>query len=397
MISTMRILIVHNKYLCPGGEDEVVKSEQNMLERFGNAVLLYERSNQEIKSYAFMKKIKFFLKDIYSSQVIFRDIQSVLKKFKPDIVHIHNTFSVIGNSIYRACQEEKIPIVQTLHNYRFLCPIGVFYRKGNICEDCTTKGKKSAVINRCWKNSYLLSGLLVNTIKNAYEKINFSDIVSQFIVPTRFSQEKYVKNGWDPKKLSIKSNFLSTDLQALPKRGNYALFVGSLQSYKGVELLVKAFGKLGRGFPLKIIGDGPLKSKVEESVHQFDGEYLGQQEWQNTIRYIQHAKFLILPSTCYEVSPRVIIEAFACGVPVVVSNIGGMAEAVTDGKTGSHFKVNNSDDLAQKAKYMFENDEGNILMGHNARLEYEQKYTVEKNYSALISIYQKVIMNFNTR
>lgn len=393
----MRILIVHNKYLCPGGEDEVVKSEQNMLERFGNTVLLYERSNHEIKSYGLMKKIRFFFKDIYVSQTVFQDIQSVLKRFKPDIIHIHNTFSVIGNSIYRAGQEAGIPVVQTLHNYRFLCPIGVFYRGGIICEDCTTKGKKSAVINRCWKNSYLLSGLLVNTINNAYEKINFSDIVGQFIVPTKFSQEKYVKNGWDPKKLSIKSNFLSTDLRALPKRGDYALFVGSLQSYKGVELLVTAFRKLGRGFPLKIIGDGPLRNIVEESVHQIDSEYLGQQKWQDTIRYIQQAKFLILPSTCYEVSPRVIIEAFACGVPVVVSNIGGMAEAVTHGKTGFHFKVNDSDDLAEKAKHMFEHSEDNRGMGHNARLEYEQKYTVEKNYSVLMSIYQQVLTSFRAR
>lgn len=393
----MRILIVHNKYLCPGGEDEVVKSEQHMLESFGHTVLLYERSNQEIKSYGLMKKIKFFLKDIYSSQLIFQDVQSVLKTFKPDIIHIHNTFSVIGNAIYRACKEAGIPVVQTLHNYRFLCPIGVFYRRGVICEDCTSKGKKSAVMNRCWKNSYLLSGLLVNTINNAYEKINFSDIVGQFIVPTRFSQEKYVKNGWDPKKLSIKPNFLSTDIKVLPKREDYALFVGGLQPYKGIEVLIDAFQKLGRGFPLKIIGDGPLRNKVEESVHQFDLEYLGQQKWEQTIQTIQQAKFLILPSTCYEVSPRVIIEAFACGVPVVVSNIGGMAEAVTHGQTGFHFKVNNSGDLAEKVKYMFEHHEDNRVMGHNARVEYEQKYTVERNYSALMAIYQKVITNFSAR
>lgn len=390
----MKILIVHNKYIHQGGEDEVVVSEQKMLEHFGHSVRKYERTNTELTEYNLFQRIKFFLCDVYWSEKSYREILAVLSEFKPDIVHVHNTFSMVGIAVYKACRHMKIPIVQTLHNYRFLCPIGVFYRRNQICEDCAVKGRKSAVDHRCWKNSYLLTHLLVNTINNAYEKIKFSDIVNQFIVPTKFSFEKHTHYGWKKDKLSIKTNFLATDLKPLHHRENYALFVGALQPYKGVEVLLQAFEKLGSNFPLRIIGDGPLKRLVESAQDKIKMEYLGQKPWHETIGYIQKAKFLILPSTCYEVSPRVIIEAFACGVPVIVSNIGGMAEAVESGKTGFQFAVNNPDDLAEKTRQLFINSDLNQQMGQNARLEYEGKYTVDANYAALMSIYHKVIKEF---
>src|SRR3989338_11095866 len=139
----MKILIVHNHYLEHGGEDEVVDAEKRMLEKFGHQVVLYERSNREIEELGLFKKARFILKEIYWSQGVYQQLRALIQKEKHTLAHIHNTFIKITSCVYDACQDEGLPIVQTFHNYRFLCPAATFYRQGRVCEDCLKYGRVS--------------------------------------------------------------------------------------------------------------------------------------------------------------------------------------------------------------------------------------------------------------
>ena len=172
----MKILMVHNCYLLPGGEDEVVRAEKKMLESFGHQVVMYERSNEELKRLSILDKLSYSLKDIYWSHQSYSKIRKLIKEHRPQVSHIHNTFYAISPSVYQACNDERVPVVQTLHNYRFLCPIATFYRDGRVCEDCLTQGRKAAVKNRCWNRSYILSAILKNIVDEFYKRE---------IVPTR--------------------------------------------------------------------------------------------------------------------------------------------------------------------------------------------------------------------
>lgn len=123
----MKILVVHNHYLEKGGEDEVVSAEVRLLEEHGHKVILYEKSNEQIKNLPFFKKLIFMLLELNFSKTVYKEVKEIIKKETPDIVHIHNIFICITPSVYLALKEENIPVVQTLHNYRFFCLRGTFF------------------------------------------------------------------------------------------------------------------------------------------------------------------------------------------------------------------------------------------------------------------------------
>ncbi len=389
----MKILLIHNLYLQPGGEDEVVKTEKKMLEQFGHKVILYERYNKEIEAYNVFQKIKFTLTDIYWSKVSYKAIRKIIQKEKPDIAHIHNTFSVISPSVYQACHDENIPIVQTLHNYRFLCPIAIFYRSGKVCTDCLSTGRKAAVINRCWKNSYFMSFVLKRIIDKFYAKEIVTKTIDHFIVLSEFSKKMHVQNGFAQDKLTVKPNFLDFDPGISSVNGDYALFVGGLQDYKGIKVLLEAWGKLKGLLKLKIIGDGPLRQDVIAASKETNIEFLGQRPLSEVMEHMKKSFFVVLPSQCFENFPRVIVEAYACGKPVVVSDIGSLGELVQKKVTGLRFDPKSSDDLAQKVQWMIANPSLAQEMGQNARKVYEEKYIMQENYSALLKIYEKTIVS----
>lgn len=387
----MKILIIHNYYLQPGGEDQVIEAERAMLEHFGHRVVYYSRSNSEISSWHSLQKARFALKDIYWSKKTYLEIRQLIKKEKPDLAHIHNTFVTISPSAYSACYDENIPIVQTLHNYRLLCPTAVFYRNGEICEKCLENGRKAAVINRCWKNSFFLSYVLKKIVDKFLERGFIFEKVNQFIVLSEFSKAKYIQGGFPEKSLTVKPNFIEFDPEVSDGKGEYALFIGGFHSYKGIKTLLEIWPKLKRKYPLKVIGDGSLRRELEKGADGENVEFLGQKPLKEVMKYIKSSAFVIVPSECYENFPRVIVEAFACGVPVVASNVGAVTELVAHGKTGLIFKHKDANDFLAKIETLVEDRVLAQEMGKNARREYEEKFTMERNYKILMNIYEKAL------
>jgi glycosyltransferase involved in cell wall biosynthesis len=286
----------------------------------------------------------------------------------------------------------NIPVVHTLHNYRAVCPSAILMHKGKVEERSIQNSAWWAVINRVYRNSFIGTLSLASMVE-LHKKVNtWQTKIDRFIALTEFSRQKYIEAGWPAHKIAVKPNFIEDPFNGvamLNKQGGYALFVGRLSEEKGVDILFDAFKKVE--LPLKIIGDGPLKGFVKKNSSG-NIEFLGRKDKKDVLVLIQNAAFIIMPSTWYEGFPMVLVEAFACGTPALVSKLGSMEEIIEDGTTGLHFEAGNPLDLAEKAHWMINHPVQVSEMGCNARKEYLAKYTTEKNYEMLMDIYQQAIM-----
>lgn len=389
----MHIFLIHNYYMQTGGEDRLFHAEKSLLQRKGQAVSWYVRHNNEISTYSFISKLCLAKQTIWANQSIVAVLHK-LKEQKPDIVHVHNTFPLISPASYYACHDLNLPVVQTLHNYRLLCPAATFYRDGHVCEECLKETVPySGVLHACYRRSRLQTTvvtmmLLFHRLLRTWQKQ-----VDIYIVLTDFARKKFIEAGLPAEKIVVKSNFVQFDPGVRGESGKYAVFVGRLSSEKGVMTLLKAW-RHTRQIPLSIVGGGPLLEKVRSFIRterQERLQVLGTRDHKQVIKIMKGARFLVFPSECYENFPMVIAEAFACGVPVIASKLGAIAEIVEDGRTGLHFAPGSPDDLAEKVESAWLNERKLQEMGKEARKDFEKKYTAASNYEKLIGVYERLL------
>ncbi len=392
---SMKILIAHNRYIESGGEDEVVRMEIDMLKRHGHEVLFDSYSNEEFMRMSPLAKFRFLLKDIYWRSKIYYEFRKQIERESPNIVHVHNIFFMITPSVYDACYDAGVPVVQTLHNYRFFCINGLFFRRSSPCEECLRYGIKHSVINRCWRNSFL-SSCVAAGILYSYRKRSIFRKISSFIVLSRFSKMKFSYAGIPTRKLYIKPNYVVHDKSICRDQiEDYAVVVGRLADYKGIRTVIDAF-KICDRYKLRIIGSGPLVDYVKyQATFMRNVEYIGQVSFNEVVEYLSKSVCLIAASSCYETFGRTVIEAYALGVPVVVSAGGALEELVVPGKTGYIFERDNSNQLAERISILFEQRDLVKRMGDNARKVYEQYYTEEENYNRLMDIYNQTISSWH--
>ena len=389
----MKIVLVHNQYQQGGGEDVVFAQERRNLERAGHQVVAYHRSNLEIDNPAPLARLALAKDTVWSSRTR-RDFAALLAREAPDIVHVHNTFVVISPSIYSACKEHGIPVVQTLHNFRLMCPAATFYRDGNICEACADRGLWSAVRHGCYRGSRTASATVALMLATHRLLGTWRDAIDSYIALTAFSRDKFIVAGIDPRKIFVKPNFIDPDPGPRTAVGDYAVFTGRLTPEKGVVTLLQAWKQLPGHCPLQIVGDGPerLRLKAFVSEHNIPGiAFRGRLTREETMATVKGARFAIVPSTYYEGFPMVIAEAMACGVPIVCSRLGAMKEIVADGVTGLHFSAGDADDLMRKVAWAWRHPSEMREMGAAARREYEDYYTADRNYSLLMEIYERTL------
>jgi glycosyltransferase involved in cell wall biosynthesis len=323
-----------------------------------------------------------------------RRLARLIAAAPPDVAHFHNFFPLITPAAYVACRGAAVPVVQTLHNFRLLCPAGTFFRSGRVCEDCLARRTAwPALLHACYRDSRAAS-LAVAAMSRLHRWLGaWRDHVDVYVALSRFAASKFVEGGLPGHKIAIKPNFVEPDPGPREGAGNYALFLGRLSAEKGVETLLAAWRKLGC-VPLAIAGDGPLRHLVcgPDGGNRTNGRaFLGRVAHDRVPAVIRQARFAVVPSRWYEMFPLVIAEAFACGVPVVASRIGALAELIDDGCTGLLFEPGNADDLAAKAEWLWNHPEHALRMGRNARARYLSEYTAERNYEALMRIYQRAI------
>lgn len=390
-MARMRILLVHNFYQQPGGEDVVFKAEAALLRIRGHEVMEFVEDNRRLEG---VNPLKSAIDAVWSRQSK-RRLSALIQECKPDVAHFHNTFLRVSPAAYYACKEAGVPVVQTLHNYRLICPGALFMRKGRICKDCLGKSLPwPGVVHGCWRGSRMQTAVVVSMLAIHRWLRTWQEQVDVYIVLTEFAREKFIEGGLPVEKIVVKPNFVHPDPGArAPKDGEYALFVGRLSPEKGLLTLLRAWRCL-RGIPLRVVGDGPLAPDLQAIVDREGLEgvaLLGRRSRAEVFALLQGARFLVFPSEWYEGFPMTIAEAFACGLPVVAARLGAMAELVEDRRTGVLFEPGNSEDLAEKVSWAWSHPSEMAEMGQTARCEYEAKYTAERNYQVLMQIYQQAI------
>jgi glycosyltransferase involved in cell wall biosynthesis len=383
----MKILFVHNRYQQAGGEDNVVTAEAKLLADQGHDVELWSVDNKDLPT-GLTGKIKTAMATSYSSSS-WAIAREELCHFQPDVVHVHNFFPQISPSIYDACLNEGVPVVQTLHNYRLICPGAMLMRAGKICEQCITGSPYQAALYGCYRGSKLGSLVVAHMVAKHRQQGTWQHKVNRFIALTDFAKSKFVEAGFPADKISVKANFVHDPLQETarpnPTTPSFALFVGRISEEKGIKTLLKAWSSLDNQALLKVAGAGPLEALLPGKKNI---AALGRQSTEEISRLMQQAAFLVLPSEWYEGFPLVLVEAFAHGLPVLASRLGSMADIIKDGETGLLFEPGNADDLADKMKSLLDNPQQAQQLGDNARRTFLEKYTAEQNYTELMAIYE---------
>ena len=322
-----RVLIVHNDYRLSGGESIVVAGDAAMLRLNGDAVTQYRRDNHEIPDGFSLKKLALAFGTLFSFRT-YRAVRALIRENRIQTVHVHNTVPLISPAVYYAAWAEGVPVVQTLHNYRFLCPNGVFYRDGHICEECVKQGLGRAVRHGCYRHSRAQSALLASCI-GLHRLLGTYRRIEAYLCPSPFAKEKLAQK-LPAERITVKLNTVSVDCEKIPydrHDGGY-VFAGRLDGEKGVWVLLNAFIMLP-GERLTIIGGGPEEAAMREFIAArslSNVAMTGQLPHEEALLLMARAKACIMPTQMYEGAlPLTVLEPMALGTPVIGSEIGCVA------------------------------------------------------------------------
>lgn len=381
-----KVLIVHNYYQIPGGEDTVVANEKKLLENHGHEVSLYSRNNSELKTMSRVQKLLLPFTTVFSLKT-YREVRRIIREQHIDIVHVHNTLNLISPSVYYAAFSCKVPVVQTIHNFRLLCPGATFYRDGHICEDCVEHGLGSAVKHSCYRGSKSQTLMCVITTKihrmlGTYKKLNY-------ICLTEFNKQKLLQlKQVKPEKVFVKPNFVDCNEEIIPyeNRPDQFIYVGRLDELKGVKILFDAWRQMGKQAPKLIVcGTGPLEDWCNSFMKDnldVNIEMKGFVPNTEAKKLIANSRALILPTQWYEGFPMTIAEAYSVGTPVVGSDIGNVGDLIEDGVTGYRFKFDSASSLTD----VFQKCDFHIC--NKVRKVYTERYTSDENIKQLKAIYE---------
>jgi glycosyltransferase involved in cell wall biosynthesis len=385
----VRVLLVHNAYRQSGGEDEVFVTEARVLRERGHDVITYARQNPPEDGAALIK----LAGQAFWNHRSYGELRALIRQTSPDVVHLHNTFPYISPAALYAARREGVATVQTLHNYRLICPNGLLFRAGRPCEDCVRKSVPwPGVVHACYRDSHAASLAAAATVSVHHGVGTWATQVDRYIALTEFARHKFIAGGLNADRIAVKSNVVYPDPGVSAGGGDYAVFVGRLSREKGIELLLDAWPRLSRAIQLVVVGDGPLAPVVKRAAAVNSGiSWLGRQSREQVQELLGGATCLIVPSIWYETFGLVVAEAFARGTPVVAARLGALAELVDHNRTGLHFTAGDPDDLARQVSSVFDNSQRAAAMRQAARAEYERRYSVEANYPILCRIYADAI------
>jgi len=382
----MNILMLHNSYQFRGGEDESYESEVRMLRSNGHQV---ETVRMDYAQTSAKGKIQVAIESLWSTPS-YNLIDRMLREREFDVLHVQNFFPLLSPSVYYAARKNGVAVVQTLRNYRLLCPNVFFYRDGRVCEDCIDKVfKYPGILHGCYRGSRVATAAVATMTAFHTMKGTWHNAVDVYIALTRFVRDKFIEAGFPEKKLLVKSNFVYPDPGCGNGEGDYALFVGRLSPEKGLDTLLQAWRQLGRSWKLKIVGDGPMANDVRAfCAGDSSVDWVGPKSRAETAEMMGKARVLIFPSQWYETFGRVAMESFAAGTPVIASRLGAMAEVCENGQAGMLFETGNAADLSGKLRWVFDHSDEVRAMRPVARQLFESKYTMPQNYRVLIDAYQ---------
>ena len=378
----MKILFVHNAYQHKGGEDTVLEAEAALLASRGHVVEHFTRHNNDISQ---MSRVSVAIQTFWSTPSA-KDFEAQLRSFKPDVVHVHNTFPLISPAIYWVADRMGVPVVQTLHNFRLFCPQAMLLREGKVCEDCLGKLPWRGALRGCYRESRLQSTVLASMVSLHRGLGTWRNKVTRYVALNEFCRNKFIEGGLPAERIVIKPNFVDFSPPIAVDRKDF-LFVGRLSAEKGIDTLVAA-SRMVEAASIQVAGTGP-EAGVLASVPNIKA--LGALSRDEVRLRMCGAIALLMPSIWYETFGMVAIEAFAAGLPVIASRIGSLAALVEDRVTGLLFDPGDPASLADAMCWALEHPAEMAAMGKAARAHYEANFTAEQNYQQLLAIYEGAI------
>ncbi len=390
----MKILYCHNQYQQPGGEDVAAQDEIGLLRAHGHIVQEYFLHNDEINQ---MSKFSAAAKTIWNSRSR-REVSALLKDKRFDLLHAMNTFPLISPAIYYAAREFQVPVVQTLANYRLLCPGSYLMRNGKLCTDCMRwPAPIPAVLHKCYRGNLLASAAVASMLTTHRILGTWRKMVHRYCVFTEHGKNVFIEGGLPADRIAIKPNFIDPIPEVGSGTGDFALFVGRLSPEKGIDTLLTAWREIQNPPLLKIVGDGPLRGLAEQAAAENSCiQVLGWKQPSEVQQLMGDATCLMLPSLWFEGMPKVQLEAMAMGTPVLASRIGSMGETVLPGINGELFEPGNAQDLKECVSKFFEDTASRHQLREKTRQDFLAKYTAPRNYDLLMGIYQDAISLANS-
>ena len=406
----MRILAANKFYYIFGGSDRYFFKLNKLHERAGHEVIPFAMkharnfptpySNYFVSEVNYWENPTLFEKlraggrVLYSSEAR-KNVRKIIDQTHPDIAHIHLIYHQISPSFLPDLHKKGIPIIQTLHDYKPICPTYSMVANDEVCERCKGKDFFHATLVRCNHGSFVGS-LLSSTEMYLHHALGYYNLPDVYITPSNFMREKMIQYGLNAEKIYHVPNFIDTNdvFEVQPKEKQF-IYVGRLVPIKGIATLLKAMKILAlKEYRLIIVGDGPERPELESYIHKnniSNIEFLGYQNKRVVYRLLGQSQFSILPSICYENCPLSVLKSMAAGTPVIGSRIGGIPELIDDGTDGLLFEPKNPEDLAQKILRMLSNPQDTAQMGKLAKLKVERKYNPKSHYQKIISLYEKLL------
>ncbi len=379
----MRILMLHNRYKIRGGEDEVAEAEAALLRSAGHDVEFLAARNDEIEGPA--SSVSAAVSSLWS-RAWHRRVTAALAARRYDIVHVHNFFPLISPSVHVAARSAGVPVVQTLHNYRLVCPSANLMRNGAACTECVARSMKwPAIRHGCYRGSRPASSAVAAMLA-VHRAAGTWRGVSRYVAVSDYVAARIREGAIPAERISVKPNFVSlpTERPIVPAdQRRHVLFVGRLAPEKGLDLLLEAWSRTASPMPLKVVGEGAFPAGAVPAGISF----LGRRALAEVYELMREAACVVMPGRWPEPFGRAAIEAFAHGTPVVTSDLGGAAEIVEHGRTGFLFRSGDAGHLGDRIGALLADERGRQSMSAAARAVYEARYTPQRNLRMLEEIY----------
>jgi glycosyltransferase involved in cell wall biosynthesis len=388
------VLVVHNAYRQRGGEETVLATESALLARHGHRVGRLIVDNREIADRPGASgKLRLAAETVWSARSR-RMVARAIDQFGPDVVHVHNTFPRLSPAIYGACRDAGVPVVQTIHNFRLVCPSSTLFRDGRECRDCVGRPALPAVIHACYRGSRTASATVAAMLAVHRVRRTWHREVDAYLVYSAWAAALLERGGLPPERIHIRSQFVR-DRATRQGPGEPFLFVGRLTLEKGVPTLLAAWQDLP-DLELRVAGDGPLAPDVAASSADRRITPLGFVDAETVHRELLGARALVFTSRTHEMAPLTVIEAYAAGVPVIAPSFGVLPSLVDHEVTGLLYLPGDAASLASTVRWAAEHPSEMEAMGAAARRRFEDRHTEEGAYATLAGVYRQVIARAGT-
>jgi glycosyltransferase involved in cell wall biosynthesis len=386
----MRVLIAHNRYRSaqPSGENAVVDDEARLLAEHGCDVELVQTHSDEISNWPLRKKALLPARTVWS-RAGRRLVADSIERYRPDVVHVHNTFPLLSPTALRAARASGAAVVATMHNFRPLCSAATFMRDGKVCTSCLGHGPLPGIVHGCYRDSRLATVPVAATISTHRIAGTWRNSVDRYVFPSAFARSLYLQAGWAPERLVVKPNTAPEPGLRREGSGHGFVALSRFSQEKGLDTLLDAWRDSEIDEPLTLIGSGELDADLRTRAGDLANvEFLGQLSHRDALERLAGARALVVPSRWFEVFPRTIVEAYALGVPVVASRIGSLADVVDDGVTGLLVEPGSAWSLCTALRALAADDARTAQLGTQARRRYDDELAPGPTTRRLLEIYE---------